>query len=413
MMKGIILEIMRDLLNMPNNIKNVLLLGSSYSALPILEFLKYKGYHVSVCGGIQDDPCHNYSDKSFFIDYSNKEALEDLCRKEKFDFIIPTCNDYSYNSGSYVSTKLNKYKGFDNYDTTMILHTKGLFREFTLANKLPVPKAIKVDSNISYDIGDMKYPLLIKPDNSFSGKGISKIEKESHLEKAIGVAIEASTNNEAVVEEFVEGTLHSHSAFIQDGKILIDFFVDEYCSVYPYQVDSSSLTTLLDAKMQLNIRKSIQKLITLLELKDGLLHTQVITNSQEFWLIETMRRCPGDLYGLLINKSTGFDYSEFYTNPFLNKKNTKYNQLISKFIARHTISSPTTIVYKSFSETIPSVKKSIVTLKESAQILKKAPFDKLGIIFAEFSTKEELMKFTPEMKKFITIEESKGLKNEF
>lgn len=386
---------------MVNN--RVLLVGTSFSAIPLLKYLQENNYHVSVCGGLKNDPCHSYADQSFYIDYSNQDALLKLCQQEEFDFLVPTCNDSSYDAASYVATKLNKFYGYDTYATTCTLHTKNGFRTFTLENNFAVPFAIKANSTISSEMFS-NYPLLVKPDESSSGKGVTKIFNYSTLYEAIMTAQENSRNGEAIIEEFVEGNLYSHSAFIQDGEILIDFFADEYCSVYSYQVDCSSLTTNLSVEIQNEVRKSIKKLILLLNLSDGLLHTQFIANRQKYWLIETMRRCPGDLYGTLIQKSTGCNYSQYYINSFLNRKNdTKFIES-KKFIARHTITVPNKLPFQSFEVNIPSSKGvEIFPLKESGDLLDEAPFDKVGIIFTEFSSFSELNLHTPVMKDFVKV----------
>lgn len=392
--------------------KKILLVGTSFSAVPLLEKISNLGYNVSVCGGLENDPCHSYADNSFYIDYSNKDLLLELCKREKFDYLIPTCNDYSYMTCAYVANKLNIMNGFDNYEVSKLLHTKNSFREYTLNNNFPVPKAMKVKEYLDTNIIDIPFPLLVKPDDSFSGMGVTKVEKIEDLSEAITRAIEVSRNQEALIEEFVEGTLHSHSVFIQNGKINLDFFVDEFCTVYPYQVDSSSLTVLLNENIKNEVRKSIQRLISELGLSDGLLHTQFIVDKNKFWLIETMRRCPGDLYGALIQKSTGIDYSEYYSFPFLDRKiDMTVDNLKNKFIIRHTLSSKKKLIFQSFSHTIPSKNVNYFQLKESGQILKEAPFDKIGIVFAEFDTLDEIEKYTPLMSKFIEIQSIKGIIN--
>ena len=388
---------------MKNNI--VLLIGTSFSAVPLLKNLKKEGCLIYVCGGLKDDPCHSYADRSFFIDYSNEEKLLQLCKDEEIDFIVPTCNDYSYNSASYVAKKLNKFNGFDDYETTMLLHTKNGFRNFTLKNNFPVPKAMKYEENLSLNTLNLDFPILVKPDYSFSGKGMSKVYSINELETAITYAKSESKNNKVVLEEFVEGNLHSHSAFIQDGKILIDFFVDEYCSVYPYQVDSSSLSSILTKEIKDDVRISINRLVEILNLKDGLLHTQFISSKDKFWLIETMRRCPGDLYGTLIKKSTEVDFSKFYCNPFLNKKNNIDSLIQSNnLVSRHTISIDKEIIFTSFNVELPLKNVQIFPLKNSGYRLDKAPYDKSAIIFASFNNLEELKEQTPKMKNYIRVE---------
>lgn len=389
---------------MKKNKPRVLLIGSSFSAMPVLMFLKKQEYHVSVCGGLKSDPCHIYADESFYVDYSKRDDLLDLCQDNDFDFIIPTCNDCSYNAASFVSTKLSKYHGFDTDSVTTILHSKNGFKSFLIKNKLPTPKILKNVTKDNLRSSSLSYPLLVKPDDSFSGKGITKIHKKSELSAAVIVAEKSSKSGNIVIEEFVSGNLYSHSAFIQDGAILVDFFVDEYCTTYPYQVDSSCVSHFLSEDIRNNVRRDVQKIIKKLSLTNGLLHTQFIADNINIWLIETMRRCPGDLYGTLIERSTDFDYTRFYCNPFLNIKNIKNSKKTkTHYIARHTVSSVKKSIFKSFKYKTPLDNVDIFPLKKSGETLEEAPYDKAGIVFNEFETKGALLLNTPNMANYIEI----------
>ena len=93
--------------------KKVLLVGSSYSSLKILEFLKKSGFIVYVCGNIRNDPCHNFSDKSIFVDYS-KQQFEKHLNNLSFDYIIPSFNDAAYMKNCRFAEK-NNLPGFDSY----------------------------------------------------------------------------------------------------------------------------------------------------------------------------------------------------------------------------------------------------------------------------------------------------------
>jgi biotin carboxylase len=385
----------------------VLLVGTSYGAMHMLLRLKKMGYSVSVCGGIESDPCHQHADESYYVDYSVKESLLELCKENIFDYIVPTCNDYSYNSASYVSTKMDKYFGFDNYSVTNILHEKELFRQFTLENNLPAPRSISKDNPAVNKFSDLPFPILVKPNDSFSGKGVTQVFSKDKVKTAIDKAESFSTDGKVVLEEFVDGTLHSHSAIIQNGEILIDFFVDEFCTVYPYQVNCSSLSYKLSSEIKIRVSASILKIIKKLSLKDGLLHTQFIAKDNVFWLIETMRRCPGDLYSELISKSTGFDYLDCYLKPFLNKKNPKKFNKNIKYIARHTVSVAKKMILGSVDYAVSTESLNIVPLVECGRTIKPAPFDKLSIIFLEFNSKEELMHGTPKIDKLVSVHEIK------
>ncbi len=371
---------------------------------PILFGIKKRGYEIIVCGSLENDPCHKYADKSVFLDYSKKEDVALLVKDLNIDFVVPTCNDYSYLCSSYLADKFGFY-GFDSFDVSEILHTKNAFRKITENSKIPTPKAIEItEKQIDNSKVNLQYPLLVKPVDSFSGRGVTKIFNPNEIESAIKKAIGSSKSSSVVVEEFKEGTLHSHSAFIRNGEIIFDVFVDEYCTVYPYQVDCSNIPSLLTESLKNRVRESMLELISLLNLCDGLLHTQFIAHNNEFWIIECMRRCPGDLYNRMVQLSTNIDYIDYYIRPFLGEllpdKEINNNQL---FYGRHTISTFQPLVHFSFSHNIPGKNFEMVQLKQSGEYLEAAPYDKLAIVFAEFFSYEEMINVTPKFTTYISI----------
>jgi formate-dependent phosphoribosylglycinamide formyltransferase (GAR transformylase) len=383
--------------------QKALLVGSSFSAAPIFFALKKHGLHVSVCGNIKTDPCHQYADESFYIDYSNLEELMRVVESHKFDYLVPSCNDYSYMSCAPVAEK-HGFFGFDRTDVAKILHTKSDFHHVTEKHSLPVPKSIRQKEGQPLQTGHLRFPLLVKPVDSFSGRGLTKILHDSELQSAVHVALNASRFGEVVLEEFVDGSLHSHSAFIENQEVAFDFFADEFCTVYPYQVNCSNHPSALPDGVRSSVRAEINRLASILGLNDGLLHTQFIVSGDEFWIIECMRRCPGDLYGTLIEFSTGIDYADLYIRPFLNLKlPSKSLENTNKYYGRHTITTDKPLINFSFSNNIPTTNVDVVSLKGSGEKLEIAPFDKLAILFAEFKNQETMLGISPRLADFVRI----------
>ena len=294
-----------------------LLIGSSFSAVPILLDLKRRGASVTVIGKYKDDPCHLYADHSVFADYSDPEALLQICLDHGFDYIVPSCNDYSYVSAAFVADKLG-LPGFDRPETTAILHTKDKFRRFCQEVGVRVPKTYgDVSAGRQSLCEEIQGSVLVKPVDSFSGRGVQRVYHEQDMPAAIAAALSMSRNARAVVEEFVDGALHSHTAFIVNGQVVWHDFVDEFCEVYPYQVDSSRYPSRLSPALRRAVHESMEKIIAALNLCDGLLHTQFIASENAFWIIECMRRCPGDLYGYHFQYAFGYDYMRQYVASFV------------------------------------------------------------------------------------------------
>jgi formate-dependent phosphoribosylglycinamide formyltransferase (GAR transformylase) len=384
--------------------KKALLVGSSFSAAPMFFELKRRGLHVTVCGGKRDDPCHQYADDSIYIDYSDKEALLDAVQQNNFDFLVPSCNDYSYISAGWVADRLS-FPGYDSLHTIDVIHTKKSFRDYSQSIGLKAPKSFDGSRATSAP----SFPCLVKPVDSSSGRGVTVVHRSADLSDAIQAAKSSSRRGEYVVEEFVAGTLHSHSAFISQGQIALDFFVDEFCTVYPYQVNCSNHPSSLDESLRTGVRREIEKLASALKLCDGLIHTQFITNGSDFWLVECMRRCPGDLYGTLIERSTGIRYASLFVAPFVGESYSCLGGLPElRPFGRHTISTETKQVNFSFSHEIPATDVEVIQLKLSGNSLDPAPYDKLAILMVEFPNREAMLNITPRFADLVHIHSHGG-----
>lgn len=150
-----------------------------------------------------------------------------------------------------------------------------------------------------------------------------------------------SGTSRALIEEYVSGQLYSHSAFLKAGKIVADFFVREDCSATPFAVDTSYVTNEISTTMRCELRTQIELFSRELALVDGLVHTQFISHSERFWIIEMTRRCPGDIYSLLIKFSTGYPYATSYAAPFLGEAAMPAFPASghNEYIIRHTVTA--------------------------------------------------------------------------
>lgn len=359
----------------------VLLLDTNISSSPIYKFLLKEKFDVYVVGNNPNDylakVCRNY----FNLDYTKVELLLDYVKKNEFKYIIPGCNDASYNALSKLSKFYTVY-GVDDYVTTNLLSNKLYFKEIAIDLNINVPKLYKYDEKFCNE------KIIIKPVDSYSGKGVNIMKfpfDSKELNYFINDAKNNSKTNEYIIEDFIDGQLYSHSAFIKDKNIFIDFIVEEYCINYQFAVDSSFLKNDFNTYLLNILRSWIKKLIDKLKLVDGLIHTQFILKDNNIWILEITRRCPGDLYSRLIELSSGFKYSNLYCSYFIEsffsiKNYTPTNNLI----LRETISTSSKMFFTSiqFNEILKIIE--FFPILNSGSDLKTSPFTKIGIYFIEF-----------------------------
>jgi hypothetical protein len=370
---------------------SVLLVGGSFSSLPIIKALSEYGLKLILISGDKTEPGHNFAEHSIVCDYSDViESLKALDSID-FDYVVPSCNDKAYKLASIVAS-IRKLPGYDELQTCELISSKLKFREFTQSNDISSPKHFN-KSKIMED--PTCFPILVKPNISFSGRGISKIFSSSEIETAEAAACAVGLEPNFTYEEFIDGTLHSVSVFISGQTIFESFFVDEFCEAYPYQVDNSNYPSRLTIENRVTVLKNLDKMIKKLNLVDGLLHAQFMLCDSGIKIIETMRRAPGDLYGNLIEYSSGFEYYKNYVSSFIAMDFEKIDLSNSntRNIARYTATNVKSTNVNSF-----IVRKKLISfypLAKCGDTVDQAPFGKSAIAFMEYNSSEALFQDQP------------------
>lgn len=366
-----------------NKNMRILLLDTNLASLPLYKNLIDFGFEVFVAGSKPNDTLAILTKNYFEIDYSDIDKVEEIYIKNNIDFIVPGCNDISFKSACEF---LERKKYILNLDSTEInnkLNVKSEFKQFALYNGIKVPLEYQIN-NLDFEI---KSKYIVKPTDSYSGRGVTIVNKNniSEIHNIVEFAIANSKNMNFIIEEFVEGTLYSHSAFIRDGRIYKDFIVEEHCLNNQFAVDHSWVIPEDEFVLINSLRDEIQKIIQKLNLCDGLIHTQFISNLKEFWILEVTRRCPGDLYSLLIQKSTGFNYAREYLINILRIQDENYSSSYEnniKKILRKTLTFKKGAEWLSLNiDTLNFELDEFFPIEKSGANLGPAPIGRAGILF--------------------------------
>ncbi len=363
----------------------ILLVDTNFSSFPIYKEMLDLGHEVHVVGSNPKDCLAKLSPNYWQINYADIELLQELVDKEKFDYLIPGCTDRSYETCTLLNGR--SWPGIDRPESNQTINNKSLFKKWAERVGLPVAKSQK---NI---FSSLRWPLIVKPVDAFSGKGITVLHMpdQNALSSAISDAQNASTRGEYLIEDYIEGQLYSHTAFLHNHKIIQDFIVREDRTVNPFVVDTSCVIHKFCEKILNQIRECIEKISKELQLVDGLIHTQFVKQDNRVWLIELTRRCPGDLYSQLIELSTGFKYAKNYALPFLGKKAEAEPTLAQPVhIMRHTVTvdEVTTLEHLHFKR--PVWIERWIALSLVGDTLNPSPASRAGILFCKTEDEKEL-----------------------
>lgn len=355
----------------------VLLADTNFSSGPIHSALLAMGHEVHVVGNNPHDCLAKISSHYWQLNYSDLDALDALVRAEGFDYLVPGCTDRSYLSCAEVGR--GRFPGFDDLNARYAVYDKQGFRQAAERYSLPSPRLVDPLAD------DLSTPVIVKPVDAFSGKGVTVLRQANSnaLQAAIALARQTSSSGRYLIEQFVEGQLYSHSAFVRQGKIWHDIVVREDGSANPLVVDTSHVLPEVDVDLLQALRRCIENVFASLGLVDGLLHTQFIWDGRQFWLIELTRRCPGDLYSQLIELSTGFPYARTYALPYLDQPFPDAPSTVTwRPVMRHTVSLAQQSDLACLSFKRPIHVERWVPLALVGDRIRPSPSSRIGILFS-------------------------------
>ncbi len=117
--------------------------------------------------------------------------------------------DLPYTSCNNIVSAITFNKGFCN----------SVLRAHNVVN---IAKSLVIYKNIPYSLGvileQVKLPVFVKPNESGSSLGVSKVTKLEQLVPAIEKAFKE--DNQVLIEEFIEGREFSMGVYSQNGKII-------------------------------------------------------------------------------------------------------------------------------------------------------------------------------------------------
>lgn len=386
--------------------KKLLIAGGGYADIPQIQAAKSLGFYVITSGNRAEDLGHQYSDECCLADFSNHDAMLNLAISLRVDAVCASCNDFSALSVAYVAEKLG-LPGHDSLHISRIIHHKDLYREFAQQHFIPSPIAIGFDSpDLAISgLDAFKYPVIVKPVDLTGGKGISKAYTEDEVRCAIKIAFVYSRAKRIVIEEFVEGTRHGISTFIQDGKVVFYFYDDEHYFKNPYLVSGASAPGGVGANNLLQLIETIESIASTLKMVSGIVHVQFIVNQDGVpIIIEICRRPPGDLYTRFVQHATGIDYPSYIVKAAAGMDCSELRQVdVDGFFTRHCImsSEPGSVLGVTYDKKIErNIIEEFLWWKEG-DLITDIYTHKLGIVFLRFNSKEEMCSLSNNLQQLI------------
>ena len=203
-----------------SNSKKIMLLGSGELGKEVAIEAQRLGLEVVALDKYAGAPAHLVANRSHVVDMQNEEAVLEIIRQEKPDFILPEVEAISISS-LFAAEKegFNVIPNADAVNKTMNRKNIRQFAAEELGLKTGPYEFVKTKEEMGAAAGRMGFPCVIKPVMSSSGHGQSVMKSAADLDKSWELAKEARGDaSELIVEAFVDFDYEITMLTVRNGK---------------------------------------------------------------------------------------------------------------------------------------------------------------------------------------------------
>lgn len=300
----------------------ILVLAGGFDQIALISELKSRGHIVYLADYFENPPAKQYADKHFQISTLDEIAIYNLAKSEQIDLITTACTDQALMTVARVSEQLG-LPCYISGDTATNVTNKAFMKKKFSEYAVPTAKwqLFEDEENYKNQLDDCYgYPMIVKPCDCNSSKGVVKVNNREELYVGIEEAFALSRNKQVVVEEFIEGEEVSIDVWKDsDGaKVLSvsgtskitenteNFTI--YQSKYPVELSNTLIC---------NIQDTAEKICKAFKLYNCPVLIQAIIKGDELNVIEFSARMGGGSKYKLIEYMSGVDIMKVYVNRIL------------------------------------------------------------------------------------------------
>ncbi|WP_297095259.1 ATP-grasp domain-containing protein [uncultured Draconibacterium sp.] len=315
---------------MVNEKDNAIVLGGTFPHKLLITKLKQRGYFVILVDYLPNPSAKNDADIHLQESTLDKEKVLSIAIEYNVKLVISVCVDQANVTACYVAEKLGLPHPYT-YEVSKTVTDKKAMKDIMVKNNIPTSKYNVVDK-VDIENLDLSYPLIVKPVDSNSSKGVRRANNDQELEKYLRSALEISRDGRAIIEEYKIGREIGFDCLIQSGEVIYlmsrerrKMILNEKNPIQQIQGSfwPANLTDDIIEKFMI-IAKQISDSF-------GLAHTtlmiQAIVNGNDISVIEFGARIGGGENYKIVELLTGYDIIEAGINSFFHRQmETNYVQ---------------------------------------------------------------------------------------
>lgn len=283
--------------------KKLLFMGATDMMKSAVILAKSMGIITIVIDYNEKSPAKMFADKSYLISTANIDEILKICKKEEVDGVFFGYSELNQYYTLDVCTKLN-LPFYANKNQIDILANKKNFKNYC--------KKFNINVVQEYDIDNIdELPVIVKPVDSYSGKGISICYDLKDLQECVNQAINESKTKSYLIEKYMDPDKYDVVGIyysIQNGVVALSSMADRI--MYKFNNNRQLNTALIYPSVYLNryltlVDKSVKEMIKAIGIQNGTIFIEGCVDKEKFYFWEAGFRLCGaeqDILPTYINK---------------------------------------------------------------------------------------------------------------
>ena len=272
--------------------KKLLVLGGSASNVQLIHFAQGMGAYVYVTDNMENRPGKAVADAAFMISNDDYDSLASLIKAEHIDGIATGAGEWNVVN----AMRLAKITGLPYYaseEQWNVCQDKRNFKDCCKRYGVPVLP----DFSLSLLPKDKDYPVIVKPVDGCSSRGISICHDTAELERAIDAVRSVSRSQNMIIEKYVDngGVTIDAKYVVVDGVYYLEALGERHVlenglitaiSFYP----SAYLKIFLS-----QVHPFVKPMFDALGYRNGVFFFQAIPDSDKIYVYEMGLRVSGGM----------------------------------------------------------------------------------------------------------------------
>ena len=291
--------------------KKLMILGASYSQMPLIQAAKRLGIYTIVCSTPGSWPGFAEADECSYTDISDPQAVLAEARRTQIQGITTCCLDTGVPAIGTVceAMGLTGPKAIP----AQTASDKWKMKEAFVKAGVQTARHIRVRSEEELEaaLSQLTFPVILKAVDLMGSRGIFRSNTKEEARANYRLTMEATGKDYCLVEEFIEGTLFGAEAMLKDGKFLYCLLdnTEAFISAVPTPV-GHSVPFDEEKALGAQAREQVGKAVKALGLDNCPVNCDLICKDGRVYVVEITARAGATCLPEIVGEFFGINYYE-------------------------------------------------------------------------------------------------------